>query len=47
MATVESIVELTGEQKEMLQMSESDIENGRLISQTKMDIRNLEWLNGR
>jgi hypothetical protein len=39
------IVELSDEQKAMLQMSESDIENGRLISQTEMDKRNLEWLN--
>ena len=39
------IVELTDEQKEMLQMSESDIKNGRMISQEEMDKRNLEWLN--
>ena len=37
--------ELTEEQKEMLEMSESDIQNGRLISQEAMDKRNLEWLN--
>lgn len=41
------IVELTKEQKEMLEMSEDDIENGRLISQEAMDKRNLEWLNER
>lgn len=40
------IVELTDEQKEMLEMSEADIKNGRLISQEAMDKRNLEWLNG-
>jgi len=40
------IVELTAEQKEMLEMSEADIESGRLISQEAMDKRNLEWLNG-
>ncbi|MBY5959538.1 hypothetical protein KUV50_15405 [Membranicola marinus] len=40
------IVELTAEQKEMLEMSEADIKNGRLISQEAMDTRNLEWLNG-
>lgn len=40
------IVELTAEQKEMLEMSEADIKNGRLISQEAMDKRNLEWLNG-
>jgi hypothetical protein len=39
------IVELTPEQKEMLQMSKEDIEEGRLISQEAMDKRNLEWLN--
>lgn len=39
-------VELTAEQKEMLEMSETDIKNGRLISQEAMDKRNLEWLNG-
>ena len=39
-------VELTPEQKEMLEMSEADIRNGRLISQEAMDKRNLEWLNG-
>lgn len=39
------IVELTNEQKIMLEMSESDIENGQLISQEAMDRRNLEWLN--
>jgi len=31
----------------MLQMSEDDIQNGRLISQDEMNKRNLEWLNGR
>ncbi len=41
-----NMVELTAEQKEILQMSETDIENGRLISQEAMDKRNLEWLNG-
>lgn len=38
-------VELTHEQKEMLEMSENDIENDQLISQSAMDKRNLEWLN--
>ena len=40
------MVELTAEQKEMLEMSETDIQNGHLISQEAMDKRNLEWLNG-
>lgn len=39
------IVKLSEEQKLMLQMSEEDIANGRLISQDEMDKRNLEWLN--
>lgn len=39
------IVELTEEQKAMLEMSEEDIKNGRFISQEEMDKRNLEWLN--
>ena len=39
------IVELTDEQKEILQMSEEDIKKGSLISQEQMDKRNLEWLN--
>ncbi len=40
------IVELTDEQKQMMELSEEDIKNGRLISQKAMDKRNLEWLNG-
>jgi archaellum component FlaF (FlaF/FlaG flagellin family) len=40
------VVELTAEQREMLEMSEADIKNGRLISQEAMDKRNLEWLKG-
>ncbi|PIQ15489.1 MAG: hypothetical protein COW67_08165 [Flavobacteriales bacterium CG18_big_fil_WC_8_21_14_2_50_32_9] len=40
-----NIVELTDEQKIMLEMSEEDIKNGKLISQEAMDKRNLEWLN--
>ncbi|WP_026952406.1 hypothetical protein [Algoriphagus mannitolivorans] len=39
-------IELTKEQIEMLEMSEEDIQNGRLISQEAMDKRNLEWLEG-
>jgi hypothetical protein len=45
-ASESDIVELTDEQKVMLEMSESDIGNGRLISQKAMDKRNLEWING-
>jgi archaellum component FlaF (FlaF/FlaG flagellin family) len=39
------IVELSNEQKTMLEMSEKDIKNGELISQEAMDRRNSEWLN--
>lgn len=44
-ASDSEIVELTDEQKIMLEMSEEDIKNGKLISQEAMDKRNLEWLN--
>ena len=40
-----AIVALTNEQKALLEMSESDIKNGQLISQEAMDRKNLEWLN--
>jgi len=45
-ASESDIVELTSEQKMMLEMSEKDIKEGRLISQEAMDKRNLEWLKG-
>lgn len=38
-------IELTQEQETMLEMSEQDLKEGRLISQEAMDKRNLEWLN--
>lgn len=38
------LIALSKEQKEMLEMSEDDIINGRLISKEAMDKRNLEWL---
>lgn len=41
------IINLTKEQKAMLEMSEHDIKKGNLISQEAMDQRNLEWLNER
>lgn len=41
------IVNLTNEQKAILEMSEQDVKNGKLISQEAMDKRNLEWLNAR
>lgn len=36
---------LTKEQKWMLEMSETDIQQGRLISQSDLDKKDLEWLN--
>jgi len=44
-ASDSEIVELSDEQKIMLEMSEEDIKKGKLISQDAMDKRNLEWLN--
>ena len=41
------ITGLTNEQRIMLEMSEEDIKNGKLISQDAMKKRNLEWLNAR
>lgn len=40
-----NILELTDEQKVILELSEEDIKNGKLISQESMIKRNLEWLN--
>lgn len=45
-SSTSDLVELSAEQKEMLEMSDDDIESGRLISQEAMNKRNLEWLNG-
>lgn len=39
------VIKLTKEQKLMLEMSEEDIKNGKLISQEAMIKRNLKWLN--
>lgn len=44
-ASESEIIELTSEQKNMLEMSEQDIKKGKLISQEAMDKRNMEWLN--
>jgi hypothetical protein len=43
----EGKIKLTKEQKLMLQMSESDIKNGRLTSQEDTDKADLEWLKGK
>ena len=39
------VLELTKEQKIMLEMSEKDIKSGKLISQEAMNKRNQEWLD--
>jgi hypothetical protein len=40
-------IKLTKEQKLMLEMSENDIQNGRIISQSDLDKNDLEWLKGK
>jgi hypothetical protein len=40
-------IKLTKEQKLMLEMSDSDIQNGRTISQNDLDKNDLEWLKGK
>ena len=37
-------IKLTAEQKLMLEMSEADIQQGRVISQSDLDKNDLEWL---
>jgi hypothetical protein len=44
-STDADIIELTDEQRELLQMSDDDIKNDRLISQEAMDKRNRQWLS--
>lgn len=40
-------IKLTKEQKLMLEMSEADIQNGRILSQDELDKKDLEWLKGK
>ncbi len=42
----QSTVLLTDEQIRMLQLSEDDIKNGRLIDQTEVEQQDLKWLKG-
>jgi hypothetical protein len=37
-------IKLTNEQKLMLELSENDIKNGRIISQDDLDKKDLQWL---
>ncbi len=46
-AVEENKITLTKEQKLMLEMSENDIQNGRVISQSDLDKSDLEWLKGK
>ena len=39
-------IQLTKEQKLLLEMSEADLQNGRTISQSELDKNDLEWLKG-
>jgi len=41
----DNVVSLSSEQIEMLLMSEKDIENGDLVSETKLNKSDTEWLN--
>lgn len=41
----QQVTKLSKEQEIMLEMSEQDIADGKLISQEAMNKRNLEWLN--
>lgn len=45
-AVDKDIVELSDEQILMLQLSDEDIKNGKLISQTQLDKDDLKWLKG-
>ena len=41
----EKPISLTDPQKEMLRMSEEDIKDGRVYSQSEVDKKDAEWLN--
>lgn len=41
----EEIISLSSQQIEMLAMSEDDILNGKLVSESELDKRDLEWLS--
>jgi hypothetical protein len=41
------LIKLSSDQKVMLEMSEQDIKEGRLIDQEALEKRNLEWLNSK
>jgi hypothetical protein len=39
-------IQLTKEQKLMLEMSEADLQHGRIIAHNDLDKNDLEWLKG-
>ena len=41
----EEIISLSSEQIEMLNMSEKDIEDGKLVSESELSKRDSKWLN--
>ncbi|TNE79752.1 MAG: hypothetical protein EP332_09895 [Bacteroidetes bacterium] len=45
--TENDIIELTNEQKIMLEMSDQDIENGRVITHEALKRKTSEWLSGK
>lgn len=45
-AVDKDIVELSEEQILMLQLSDDDIKNGKLISQNQLDKNDMTWLKG-
>ncbi len=45
--TENDIIELTDEQKILLEMSDRDIENGRVISHEAIKRKSSEWLSGK
>lgn len=46
-AVQEEKIKFTKEQKLMIEMSEADIQNDRIISQNDLDKNDLEWLKGK
>jgi len=42
---IDEIVSLSSEQKEMLQMSEKDIENGDIVSESELNKTDSKWLS--
>lgn len=41
----DDVMSLSSEQNEMLRMSERDIENGKMVSESDLEQSDTEWLN--